>query len=163
MRTGILLLCACAVLLAESAAGLKWAAPAGWISKGSAPMRAATYTVQDAECVVYFFGEGQGGSVEANINRWKGQFTVNGQAAPAKISKRTLHGLPATLMDVTGVYAGMAGPMMTPQAPKPDVRMLAAIIEGSGGNIFVKFTGPAKTIAANQSKFEQMIGSFQKE
>lgn len=163
MRTGIFLLCCCAALFAESSAGLKWTAPAGWASNGSAPMRAATYTVQDAECVVYFFGEGQGGSVQANIERWKGQFTLNGQPAPAKISKRTVHGLRVTDMDVTGSYSGMSGPMMTPQSPKPDSRMLAAIIEGPGGNIFVKFTGPAKTIAANQAKFEQLVGSFQKE
>jgi len=40
-------------------------------------MRAATYTIvpaagdtASAECVVYFFGAGQGGSVEANLDRW---------------------------------------------------------------------------------------------
>ena len=37
-------------------------------------MRAATYMVDGAECVVYFFGAGQGGSIEANVERWKGQF-----------------------------------------------------------------------------------------
>jgi hypothetical protein len=164
MRTGILwLLCAAAALPAESSAGLKWTSPAGWISKGAAPMRAATYTVQDAECVVYFFGEGQGGSPEANIARWKSQFTVNGQPASAKTGTRTVHGLPVTDMDVTGTYAGMAGPAMTPQAPKSDTRMLAAIIQGPGGSIFVKFTGPAATIAANKVKFEQLVSSVQKE
>jgi hypothetical protein len=163
MRIGIILLCAAAMLLAESSAGLKWTAPAGWTSKGSAPMRAATYTVQDAECVVYFFGAGQGGSIDANISRWKGQFTVNGQPAPAKVATRTVHGLPVTEMDVTGTYAGMAGPAMTPQAPKSDTRMLAAIVEGPGGNIFLKFTGPEKTIVANKTKFDQLVNSFTKE
>jgi hypothetical protein len=41
--------------------------------------------------------------------------------------------------------------------------MLAAIVEGPGGNIFIKFTGPAKTIAANAAKFDALINSFQKE
>ena len=126
-------------------------------------MRAATYTVQDAECVVYFFGHGQGGSVEANITRWKSQFTVDGQPAPAKTDTKTVHGLPVTDMDVTGTYAGMAGPAMSPQAPKIDTRMLAAIIEGPGGSIFLKFTGPLKTVSANKSKFEQLVNSFRKE
>ena len=43
-------------------------------------MRAATYTIPpvagdtaSAECVVYFFGAGQGGSVQANLDHWKGQ------------------------------------------------------------------------------------------
>jgi hypothetical protein len=163
MRAGLLLICAITMLFAESTAGLKWMAPPGWTSKGSAPMRAATYTVQDAECVVYFFGQGQGGSVEANIARWGGQFTRNGAPAPPAVAKRTVHGLSVTTMDVTGVYAGMAGPAMTPQAPQADYRMLAAIVENQNGNLFVKFTGPVKTVTANRQKFEQLVASFQKE
>jgi hypothetical protein len=41
--------------------------------------------------------------------------------------------------------------------------MLAAIVENPGGNLFVKFTGPSKTVAANEQKFEQLLASFQKE
>lgn len=163
MRYGLFLLCAAAALLAQSTAGVKWTAPSGWTSKGSSPMRAATYAVQDAECVVYFFGQGQGGSVEANIARWSGQFTRNGALAPSKVAKRTVHGLPVTTMDVSGGYAGMSGSVTASQAPQPDYRMLAAIVENPGGNLFVKFTGPSKTVAANEQKFEQLLASFQKE
>src|SRR5262245_13882966 len=70
-----------AVAFAESAAGVHWTAPAGWKTDAPQPMRAATYTVAavpgdkaNADCVVYFFGAGQGGTVDANIERWKGQF-----------------------------------------------------------------------------------------
>lgn len=126
-------------------------------------MRAVTYAVGDAECVVYFFGQGQGGSVEANIARWGGQFTRNGSPAPSKIARRTVHGLAVTTMDVTGVYAGMGGPTMSPQTPQADFRMLAAIVENPSGNLFVKFTGPVKTVTANEPKFEQLLASFQKE
>jgi len=118
-------------------------------------MRAATYVVDDAECVVYFFGQGQGGSVQANIDRWKGQFT---QPATPTIANHVVHGLKVTTIDIAGNYGGMNG-----GAGKPGYRMLGAIIENPGGNIFLKFTGPAKTIAANQSKFEQLLGSFDKD
>lgn len=150
-------------MLAESAAGLKWAAPAGWTSKGSTPMRAATYEIGDSECVVYFFGQGQGGTVEANLGRWSGQFTVNGQPAPAKSAKKTVHGLNVTTMDVTGTYVATGGMNMTAQPPKADNRMLAAIIEGPGGNIFIKYTGPVKTVTGNAGKFDVLVNSFQKE
>jgi hypothetical protein len=163
MRTAIILLCAAAALLAESAAGLKWTAPMGWTSKGSTSMRAATYPVGDAECAIYFFGQGQGGSVEANMTRWNGQFTTNGKPAPAKTTKKQIHGLNVTEMDVTGTYAGMNNMTMQAEAPKGDYRMLAAIVEGPGGNIFIKFTGPTKTIAANQSKYEALLNSVQKQ
>jgi hypothetical protein len=163
MRIGTLLFCAVLAMLAESAAGLKWVAPAGWTSKGSTDMRAATYDIGDSECVVYFFGQGQGGSVEANLARWSGQFTVNGQPASPKTAKKTVHGLNVTTMDVTGTYVATGGMNMSAQAPKADNRMLAAIIEGPGGNIFIKYTGPVKTVAANAGKFDVLVNSFQKE
>ncbi len=116
-------------------------------------MRAATYVVGDAECVAYFFGADQGGSVEANIERWKGQFH-NG--TPAKVGKRTVHGLAVTTLDVSGDYAGMGGGVQA------GTRLLAAIVEGPGGNIFFKFTGPVKTVTANQGKFEALLSSVTK-
>ena len=55
----------------------------------------------------------------------------------------------------------MGGPMAASAATVQGYRLLGAIVTASGGNIFVKLTGPAKTIAANQQKFEQMLASFQ--
>jgi hypothetical protein len=163
-----LIMCA-AIAFAESAAGLKWAAPAGWKNTGASSMRAATYAVAPeagdtaaAECGVYFFGAGQGGSVEANIERWKSQFAdAAGTRAAAKTGTRTINGLKVTTIESSGVYSGMGGPM-APGKPVAGYRLLGAIVEGPGGNIFLKFTGPAKTVAANQQKFEQLLASFQR-
>jgi hypothetical protein len=134
-------------------------------------MRAATYLVPSlpgdpagAECVVYFFGAGQGGPVEANLDRWKAQILAPaGRPADAKIAKRTVHGLTVSTIDSAGDYTGMGGPMETAKSIEKNYRLLGAIIEGPTGNIFIKFTGPAKTMAANQPRFEQMINSFEKE
>ena len=149
---------------AESVAGLQWTMPAGWKAEGSRPMRAATYSVPPAagdkdsgECVVYFFGQGQGGGVDANLERWKGQFRgPDGKPPAAKTAKRTVNGLAVTTIETAGDYAGMGG------ASKSGYRMLGAIVENPGGNIFLKFTGPAKTVTANQAKFEQLLTSFNK-
>jgi hypothetical protein len=155
-------------LLAESAAGLHWSAPAGWKAGPPQTMRAATYAVDAApgdtarsECVVYFFGAGQGGSVDANIERWKGQFTNSGKPAAAVVSKRTAHGIAMTTIDVSGEYSGLGGPIAASK-PVPGYRLLGAIVEGPGGNIFVKFTGPARTIVANKAKFDGLLASFTK-
>ena len=156
-------------LLAQSAAGLRWTVPAGWATEAARPMRAATYAIPPAtgdkapgECVVSFFGAGQGGTIEANIDRWKGQFHgADGKPAAAQVATRTSRGLKITTIDTTGSYTGMGGPMAPAGAPASNYRLLGAIVEGPGGNVFVKFTGPSKTVAANQQKFEQMIASFQ--
>jgi hypothetical protein len=158
-----------AVASAESAAGVQWTAPAGWKAEAARPMRAATYTVapaggdaDPAECGVYFFGPGQGGTVDANIDRWRSQFSdPNGRTTPAKIDKGQLHGLRVTRIDTSGSYSGMGGPIAAKTQTVPGYRLLGAIVEAPGGNIFVKFTGPMKTIAANQQKFEQLLASFQ--
>ena len=174
MRTFVLLLSLClcsAGLLAESAAGVHWTAPQGWTSRGPAPMRAVTYTIPPAagdqaggECGVYFFGAGQGGSPEANIERWNGQFTgPNGAPAVGKVAKRTAGGLKITTLDVAGAYSGMGGPMAAASHAVAGYRLLGAIIEAPGGNVFIKLTGPAKTIAANQQKFELLLGSVQRD
>ncbi|MDR3701754.1 MAG: hypothetical protein P4L56_19050 [Candidatus Sulfopaludibacter sp.] len=134
-------------------------------------MRSATYRVaavqgdnERAECAVYFFGAGQGGSIQANLERWNGQFTqTDGKPAAAKIQKRTVHGLAVTTIDVSGEYSGMGGPMATARTVQPRYRLLGAIIENPGGNVFLKFTGPARTIAANERNFTQLLDSFQKE
>jgi len=170
MRSCFLFVVCSAVLFAESVAGLKWTPPAGWKSSGTTSMRAATYPVAPvqgdrdaAECVVYFFGLGQGGSIQANIDRWKGQFsTSGGKPAPARIIKTTVHGLPVTTIDVSGEYSGMAGPLATASVRVSGYRLLGAIVESPGGNVFIKFTGSAKTIAANQPKFQQLLNSFEK-
>ena len=67
-------------LNADSGAGLRWTPPANWKSEAQRPMRLATYTVppaagdhEGAECGVFYFGQGQGGSVDANMDRWIGQ------------------------------------------------------------------------------------------
>jgi hypothetical protein len=169
MRPCLLFSICSAVLFAESVAGVKWTPPAAWKSTGTTSMRAATYPVapapgdkEGAECAVYFFGSGQGGSVQANVDRWEGQFKApGGKPAPAKVNKIDVHGLPVTTIDVSGEYSGMAGPGASPVLVT-GYRLLGAIIEGPGGNVFIKFTGPAKTMAANQSKFQQLLDSFEK-
>ncbi len=71
---------------------------------------------------------------------------------------------------------GMPAHSKTPKAPSNPHRilnktsqihsgcLLGAIVEGPGGNLFIKFTGPApKTIAANQKKFTSLLNSVEKE
>jgi hypothetical protein len=157
---------------AEGAGGLTWQAPAQWKAQPNRPMRAATYSVprtsgdaEDGELAVFYFGPGQGGSVDANIKRWIGQFTAPGGGPAdklAKVSKAQVKGLPVTRIDLTGTYRPAGGPMMQAGAPKPGYRLLGAIVEGPQGAVFFKFTGPSKTVAANQAAFEKLIQSVSK-
>jgi hypothetical protein len=160
---------AAAIASAETAGGLKWTAPASWKAQPERPMRAATYTVpraagdaEDGECAVFYFGPGQGGGVDANIKRWIGQFDApaGGPADKlARISKATVNGLPVSRIDLAGTYKPSGGPMMQAGAPKLGYRLIGAIVEGPQGAVFFKFTGPTKTVAAQQTAFEALMKS----
>ena len=70
-----------ALAWADSEAGLSWTVPSNWKNLGARTMRVATYEApaaagdkDPAEIAVFYFGEGQGGGVQANIDRWISQF-----------------------------------------------------------------------------------------
>jgi hypothetical protein len=168
----VMLLVVAAVAQAEEAGGLTWSAPKEWEAQGARAMRVATYRIPAAkgdaepgELAIFYFGQGQGGGVDANIKRWVGQFQKP-DGAPltdkdAKTKKESVNGLPVTTVDVKGTYAG-GGPMMGPSTPKPGYRLLGAIVEGPEGAIFFKLTGPEKTVAAAEKPFHKMLESVKK-
>ncbi|MBW3597616.1 MAG: hypothetical protein KY475_10110 [Planctomycetes bacterium] len=106
---------------------------------------------------------GAGGSVEANIDRWIGQFEQPDGASSkdrTKVDKLTVDGQTVHLVDITGTYKDQRGPF-APAVMREDYRMLAAIIATEqSGRYFVKLYGPKKTIAANEKAFRAMVESL---
>ncbi len=152
--------------------GIRYTAPAKWSLQPDRPMRVATYTVPQAagdpeagECGVFFFGPGQGGSVQANLDRWTGQFQTPGgqKIGDPKTSKETVAGINVTMVDISGTYMQSSGPMMAAKQAKPNYRMIAAVVEGKQGPLFIKLTGPKKTVAAAEADFAAMIKSIKPE
>ena len=109
---------------------------------------------------------GAGGSVEANISRWYGQFSQpDGSATKDKAALKTLRiaGCKVTLIDISGTFKDMpGGPFAGGQSiDRPDYRMMAAIVETTDkGNYFIKFYGPAATVEASSKGFKKMIESM---
>jgi hypothetical protein len=148
-----------------AAGGVRWSVPAGWTPAPEKPMRVATYAIpaqsgQEAgECGVFFFGRGQGGSVEDNLTRWKSQFEP---APSAKPTVQTIHGLKVHQLDLSGTYLAPAGPMMQSQGKKANWRLLGAIIEAPDGLVFFKCTGPAATMGKAEKDFAALVQSVSK-
>lgn len=150
-------------------------APLAWKSEPpSSGMRKAQYALEKAKAdeenaslVVFYFGQGQGGSVDDNLDRWYGQFSQpDGGASKdrAKVAKRTVAGMPVTIADVAGIFSpGSMNPMMPHgPPPKPGYRMLAAIVETSEGPYFFKLTGPLQTVEKWRESFDRFVDRIQK-
>jgi len=150
---------------------LTWTVPKEWRDEPpKSAMRKAQYRLaaapgdkEDAECVVYYFGAGQGGDVKSNLDRWAGQFTGRG-ATPPKFSEMKAGGLTVDRAEVRGTYtpspmAMGGGP--EPQ-PRPDFMLLGAIVPGPDANWFFKCTGPAKTMESNRARFDTLLASVRK-
>lgn len=148
-------------------AELAWTVPAGWQEvPPTSGMRRAQFRVPgaagDAELVVFAFGPGQGGDVQANAQRWASQFK-NAQGQPAtgdlRTTQATVAGMPVTRVEVGGTYdGGMA--MLGSGKALTDYRLLGAIVETPGGAWFFKLTGPAATIEAQRGAFDAFVASL---
>jgi len=149
---------------------LRFKAPNGWVTeRPTSSMRVSQYQLPAAEgdaesasLVIYYFGQGQGGSVEANLQRWIGQMqTPDGTPASgnAKTENTTVNGLKVTLLDVSGTYAGSdMGGAATSQS-KANYRMRAGVIDTPRGAYFIKLVGPEKTVTRWDQSFQDFVKS----
>ncbi len=153
------------VVQSGSNPGIAWTVPGRWADQGGSAMRLATYVFNgphdtQAQCAVYYFGPGQGGSVQANLERWQGEFKDAKQDAPRIIDAP---GARVTLLSLRGTYmahVGMVGPGSSTEMP--GWALLGAIAEGPNGSVFFKLTGPQAAVRAAATDFETMLKSIHK-
>ena len=105
-----------------------------------------------------------GGGVQANIDRWYGQFEQPNNKATkdvAKVEKLELSGLPVHVVDITGKFKDQPRGPFGPTVVKENYRMLGAIIETNNvGTYYVKLYGPAETVHENEKEFMGLIKSL---
>lgn len=146
--------------------------PEGWtVEKPTSEMRLAQYKLpqaagdgEDALLVVYYFGPGQGGTPEANIERWINmvkQPDGSSSKDKAKTETLTVNGLRVSTVDVLGNYSGGMSMDSAPKDSKSVYRLRGAVIETPQGAYFVKLTGPEKTVGRWDQAYTDYIKSFE--
>jgi len=139
--------------------------PAAWQALPlSSPLRLADLKIPsadgktNAEVVFFQFGTGAGGSVQANIDRWLGQFAEPKDKINSKVENVTVGKTQVTYVSAQGTYnSGMPG---GPTTPTPDSGLLGAIVGNPGDNlIFVRMTGPKALVASSNDDFKKMVES----
>lgn len=158
---------------AQPVAGeVRYKVPEGWtVEKPISDMRVAQYRLpkaagdgEDALLVLYYFGQGQGGSPQANIDRWINQMKQpdgGSSKEKAKTGTLTVNGLQVDTVDVLGNYSGGMSPDSAPVDSKAIYRLRAAIVDTPKGSYFVKLTGPEKTVAHWDQAYNDYLNSFE--
>lgn len=124
--------------------GWKWVQP-------TAPFRTLQYAVPgDAELIVSVFPAGDGGAVDANVERWAKQF--GGPASVKARSERVMGELRVTRVDFEGEFKGMG----MAQA-KAGMSQLGAIVQGPKQSVFVRVLGAKAAVEAARREFEQLV------
>lgn len=146
--------------------GLAWTSAPRWHKQPDRPMRLATYSIpkaggdsEDAECALFYFGPGQGGGVDDNIERWIGEFE---DATPALRSAAEVGGMSVARVEVSGTYLAHTGSTMGSAGKKPEWKLVGAIVEGPGGRVFCRLTGPTKTVNRARQEFDGMIAGMRR-
>jgi hypothetical protein len=157
---------------AQTSGDLHYKVPDGWVAgQPTSKMRVAQFKLpkadgdnEDAELVLYYFGSNQGGTAEANIDRWISQIQQADGASSkdkAKTESLTVNGLKITTVDVSGRYTAEMAPGSGKFYDKPNYRLRAAVIETAKGNYFVKLAGPAKTVGRWEQSFTDYLKSVE--
>jgi hypothetical protein len=143
--------------------GVAWTVPAEWEAVPNPNgMRLATYRVRGTatnDGVVDISVARAGGSPDANIDRWLGQFDAD---PTVRRNDTTISDLSVTLVDIHGTYRG--GGMMpgAPPNPRPGWTLLAAIVSPSAGSpYFFKVLGPTDAVQKARQAFTALVESLQ--
>jgi len=128
----------------------------GWVVPTS-PMRKAQLSVPGvdasapAEVTFFHFGAGQGGSVQANVDRWFKQFSDGYTDARTEQAGNTT----VTFVKAFGTFSsGMPG---GPTTPQKDYALRGAILESASGDVYVKMTGPKALVKRAEPALEKMV------
>ncbi|AWV91194.1 hypothetical protein [Bradymonas sediminis] len=142
---------------------IRWSAPDNWLAvKPASPMRLAEYHLLGADGTepavmsIFYFGQGGGGAIQMNLDRWVKQFkSVTGEPQQ---SVEEVAGMKVHRIAVEGTFevdAAMGG-----GTARADFGLLGAIAESPAGNYFFKLTGPTETIAKHKGGFDGFVKSF---
>jgi hypothetical protein len=121
-------------------------------------MRAAQFAIGDTvELVVFYFGPSGGGGIEANIDRWIGQFDADGREVE-RANGGSQQG-DWELVTIKGTFNKSVGPpIMQKTAKMRDAVVLGLILKSKSGNYFLKMNGPRDAVLAERDALIRCIG-----
>lgn len=151
------------------AGGLRFQAPQAWKSIPSrSSMRQAQLQAEPVKgdefpaLLVVFVFRGGAGTVDANIERWRNQFS-GPDGNPPKIESKTVKGknVTVTRVETSGRYKPSNFPGVAPEPERENARLLGAIVVTDRFGYFLKMVGPDKTMTSIRPAFDEILASME--
>lgn len=143
--------------------------PAAWTEEPSlSNQRAAQFRVpasagEDAQVIVYYFGESAATNPSTYIDRWLGQFKqLDGRPSKeaAKFEKMSFAGTEGSLVSIAGSYV-TADPMASAaRTEKPGQALVAAVVASAQGPYFFRLFGAESAVRAQEGPFRALLRSL---
>lgn len=143
--------------------GFEFTVPAGWREAELRPEQQgfidARYEIPAAGEEVGLTFTTSGGGVQANVDRWIGQFTLPEGVEPV-IETLTVDGIAVTWVELRGTFdAGAGRPFGGGDPPKENWMMIGVAYEGQPQQFFIKLTGPSAVVEGLKADFRGMVES----
>lgn len=139
--------------------GIQFEVPAGWeqvaLSPAQQGMISASFRIPEAGDDVKLTLSSVGGGIEANLQRWRGQFQLPAGENPIQKTVR-VDGTDAIWLDLRGTFD--TGPALQGTA-ESGMRMIGVAIPRSPRDFYLKLTGPREQLLKAEPEFEAFLQS----
>lgn len=139
--------------------GIQFQVPSGWeqvaLSPAQQGMISASFRIPDAGKDVKLTLSSVGGGIQANLQRWKGQFQLKPGESPVEKTIR-VDGVDAVWLDLRGTFD--SGPTIDSQVDS-GMRMIGVAIPRSPRDFYLKLTGPREQILNIETEFQDFVKS----
>ncbi|QDT42462.1 hypothetical protein Pan241w_25460 [Gimesia alba] len=139
--------------------GIQFRVPAGWEQVALTPaqqgMISASFKIPQAGNGVKLTLSSVGGGIDANIQRWKGQFQLPPGEAPLQETIRIDH-VDAIWLDLRGTFD--SGPAINSSVAL-GMRMIGVAIPRSPRDFYLKLTGPREQLLKAEAEFREFVKS----
>jgi len=139
-----------------SVGGFKFTVPADWQQQQpKSDVLLGEFTVPGEEGAARLTLSSAGGGTEANLERWRGQFSRGPNDPEPRQSDITFDGQKGTLIELSGTFTDM----FSGGRPSKNWQMLGVAVPLGPINFFIKLTGPQATVSAQKDAFIKFVES----
>lgn len=139
--------------------GIQFQIPAGWeqvaLSPAQQGMISASFKIPQAGDGVKLTLSSVGGGIDANLQRWKGQFQLPPGESPQQETLR-VDDADAIWLDLRGTFD--SGPAID-SGVASNMRMIGVAIPRSSRDFYLKLTGPREQLLKVEDEFRDFVQS----